>query len=92
MNCPIRCSRLPNASQWETPEVTMLSESAFGRSEVESRLNVSNEHAQYHTLECVASTEGEEAYTLFSISGNTIPTYSKLCTHTGPNRSDTRGD
>ncbi|XP_013860339.1 KIT proto-oncogene, receptor tyrosine kinase b isoform X1 [Austrofundulus limnaeus] len=63
-----RCSRLPNATQWETPEVAMLSESAFGRTRVESRLNVSKEHAQYHTLECVASTEGEEAYTLFSIS------------------------
>ena len=50
----------------------MVTESAFGRSEVESRLNVSSkEHAHYHTLECVASTEGEEAYTLFSISGTT---------------------
>lgn len=47
----------------------MVTESAFGRSEVESRLNISKEHAHYHTLECVASTEGEEAYTLFSISG-----------------------
>lgn len=48
----------------------MVTESTFGRSEVESRLNVSHkEHALYHTLECVASTEGEEAYTLFSISG-----------------------
>lgn len=37
---------------------------------MESRLNVSHkEHSHYHTLECVASTEGEEAYTLFSISG-----------------------
>lgn len=48
----------------------MVTESAFGRSEVESRLNVSTkEHARYHTLECVASTDEEEAYTLFSISG-----------------------
>ncbi|XP_041840237.1 KIT proto-oncogene, receptor tyrosine kinase b [Melanotaenia boesemani] len=68
-----RCSLLPNATQWETPEVAMLTESAFGRSEVESRLNVSKEHAQYHTLECVASTEGEEAYTLFSISERVVP-------------------
>ncbi|KAM4584594.1 KIT proto-oncogene, receptor tyrosine kinase b isoform 1-T1 [Odontesthes bonariensis] len=68
-----RCSRLPNATQWETPEVAMLTESAFGRSEVESRLNVSKEHTQYHTLECVASTEGEEAYTLFSISERIVP-------------------
>lgn len=48
----------------------MVTESTFGRREVESRLNVSSkEHAHYHTLECVASTEGEEAFTLFSISG-----------------------
>uniref|UniRef100_A0A8D3DBM2 Mast/stem cell growth factor receptor Kit n=1 Tax=Scophthalmus maximus TaxID=52904 RepID=A0A8D3DBM2_SCOMX len=51
-----------------TPEVAVVTESAFGRSEVESRLNVSKEQAHFHTLECVASTEGEEAYTLFSIS------------------------
>ncbi|XP_014899299.1 KIT proto-oncogene, receptor tyrosine kinase b isoform X1 [Poecilia latipinna] len=68
-----RCSNLPNATQWESPEVTVLSESAFGRSEVESRLNVSNEHAQYHTLECVASTQGEEAYTLFTIRERIVP-------------------
>ncbi|XP_062285688.1 KIT proto-oncogene, receptor tyrosine kinase b [Scomber scombrus] len=68
-----RCSHLPNATQWETPEVTMVIESAFGRSEVESRLNVSKEHTHYHTLECVASTEGGEAYTLFSISERVVP-------------------
>ncbi|KAF7650754.1 hypothetical protein LDENG_00121000 [Lucifuga dentata] len=70
-----RCSHLPNATQWETPEVAMVtqSRSGFGKSEVESRLNVSKEHAHYHTLECVASTEGEEAYTLFSISERVVP-------------------
>ncbi|KAF3687595.1 Mast/stem cell growth factor receptor kita [Channa argus] len=68
-----RCSHLPNATQWETMEVAMVTESAFGRSEVESRLNISKEHAHYHTLECVASTEGEEAYTLFSISERIVP-------------------
>ncbi|XP_076026521.1 KIT proto-oncogene, receptor tyrosine kinase b isoform X2 [Genypterus blacodes] len=70
-----RCSHLPNATQWETPEVAMVTESSsgFGRSEVESRVNVSKEHARYHTLECVASTEGEEAYTLFSISERVVP-------------------
>ncbi|KAK2816955.1 hypothetical protein Q5P01_025146 [Channa striata] len=68
-----RCSHLPNATQWETMEVAMVTESAFGRSEVESRLNISKEHAHYHTLECVASTEGEEAYTLFSISERLVP-------------------
>lgn len=39
---------------------------------MESRLNVSKEFTQYHTLECVASTEEAEAYTLFSISGKTL--------------------
>lgn len=68
----LRCSHLPNATQWETTEVSMVTESAFGRSEVESRVNVSKEHAHYHTLECVASTEGEEAFTLFSISGRIL--------------------
>ncbi|XP_049901281.1 KIT proto-oncogene, receptor tyrosine kinase b isoform X3 [Epinephelus moara] len=68
-----RCSLLPNATQWETPDVAMVTESTFGRSKVVSRLNVSKEHAHYHTLECVASTEGEEAYTLFSISERTVP-------------------
>ncbi|XP_030588402.1 KIT proto-oncogene, receptor tyrosine kinase b isoform X2 [Archocentrus centrarchus] len=68
-----RCSQLPNATQLETPEVTILSESTFGRSEVESRLNVTKEFSQYHTLECVASTEEAEAYTLFSISERVIP-------------------
>ncbi|KAM7008784.1 KIT proto-oncogene, receptor tyrosine kinase b isoform 1-T1 [Tautogolabrus adspersus] len=68
-----RCSHLPNATHWETPEVAIVTDSAFGRSEVESRLNVTKEHAHYHTLECVASTEGEEAYTLFSISERLVP-------------------
>ncbi|XP_056135637.1 KIT proto-oncogene, receptor tyrosine kinase b [Lampris incognitus] len=70
-----RCSHLPNASQWETPEAFMVTESnsAFGRRVVESRLNVSKEHTQYHTLECVATTDDEEAYTLFSISERTVP-------------------
>ncbi|KAM9856489.1 KIT proto-oncogene, receptor tyrosine kinase b [Aulostomus maculatus] len=68
-----RCSHLPNATQWEPVEVATVTESAFGRAEVESRLNVSKEHTHYHTLECVASTEGEEAYTLFSISERIVP-------------------
>ncbi|XP_031141671.1 KIT proto-oncogene, receptor tyrosine kinase b isoform X2 [Sander lucioperca] len=68
-----RCSHLPNATQWETTDVAMVTESTFGRSEVVSRLNVSKEHAHYHTLECVASTVGEEAYTLFSISERIVP-------------------
>ncbi|XP_061535634.1 KIT proto-oncogene, receptor tyrosine kinase b isoform X2 [Phycodurus eques] len=68
-----RCSHLPNATQWETADVAMVTESAFSRSEVESRLNISKEHGNYHTLECVASTEREEAYTLFSISERLVP-------------------
>uniref|UniRef100_A0A672G5S2 Mast/stem cell growth factor receptor n=1 Tax=Salarias fasciatus TaxID=181472 RepID=A0A672G5S2_SALFA len=68
-----RCSQLPNATQWESPEVAVLTESPYGKSEVESRLNVSKEHAHFHTLECVASTEGEEAYKLFSISERIVP-------------------
>ncbi|KAJ3614042.1 hypothetical protein NHX12_017619 [Muraenolepis orangiensis] len=70
-----RCSHLPNTSQWEVYEVAVVTEShsAFGKSEVESRLNLSREHAQYHTLECVASSEQDEAYTLFSISERTVP-------------------
>lgn len=77
-----RCSHLPNATQWEAPKAAMVTESTFGRSEVESRLNMSQkEHAQYPTLECVASTEGQEAYTLFSISGTIAQTLPKrfLC-------------
>ncbi|KAM3864763.1 KIT proto-oncogene, receptor tyrosine kinase b [Diretmus argenteus] len=70
-----RCSHQPSAIQWDALEVAMVTESSstFGRSAVESRLNVSKEHAHYHTLECVATTEGEEAYTLFSISERTVP-------------------
>ncbi|XP_072319112.1 KIT proto-oncogene, receptor tyrosine kinase b [Eucyclogobius newberryi] len=68
-----RCSHLPNASQCESSEVAMVTGSAFGRREVESRLNISKEQAQYHTLECVAYTEGQEAYTLFSISERVVP-------------------
>lgn len=68
-----RCSHLPNATQWDVPETPKVTETVFGRSEVESRMNVSHkEHMHYHTLECVASTEGEEAYTLFSISGTIL--------------------
>ncbi|XP_019717685.1 KIT proto-oncogene, receptor tyrosine kinase b [Hippocampus comes] len=68
-----RCSHLPNATQWDTADVAMVTESTFSRSEVESRLNISKEYGNYHTLECVASTEREEAYTLFSISERLIP-------------------
>lgn len=63
-----RCSLLLNATQAdEDVAVVTVSGSEFGRSEVESRLNISK--GKFHTLECVAKTQGEHAYTLFSISG-----------------------
>ncbi len=49
-----------------------VSGAEFGRSEVDSRLNVSK--GKFHTLECVATTQGEQAYTLFSISGENTNT------------------
>lgn len=57
-----------NATQEdEDAAIVSVSVSKFGRSEVESRLNITK--GRYHTLECVASTQGEQAYALFSISG-----------------------
>ncbi|KAG9259947.1 mast/stem cell growth factor receptor kita-like [Astyanax mexicanus] len=67
-----RCSQQLNASQpEEDTAVVTVSGSEFGRTEVESRLNISK--GKYHTLECVATTQGEQAYTLFSISERTVP-------------------
>ncbi|XP_062334759.1 KIT proto-oncogene, receptor tyrosine kinase b isoform X2 [Osmerus eperlanus] len=70
-----RCSHLANATQWEPQEVVVVtvSNSGFGRQEVESRVNVSKEHAHYHTLECVATAHGQQAYTLFAIGERTVP-------------------
>ncbi|KAJ8000524.1 hypothetical protein DPEC_G00181010 [Dallia pectoralis] len=70
-----RCSHLTNATQWEHQEVAMetVSHTPFGRSEVESRLNITKELARYGTLECVASAQGEEASSLFSIRERTVP-------------------
>uniref|UniRef100_A0A8B9JHA1 receptor protein-tyrosine kinase n=1 Tax=Astyanax mexicanus TaxID=7994 RepID=A0A8B9JHA1_ASTMX len=66
-----RCSQQLNASQpEEDTAVVTVSGSEFGRTEVESRLNISK--GKYHTLECVATTQGEQAYTLFSIK-RTVP-------------------
>lgn len=63
-----RCSHMLNSTQAdEEVAIVTVSGSEFGRSEVESRLNVSK--GKYHTLECVATTQGEQVYTLFSISG-----------------------
>ncbi|KAL2089880.1 hypothetical protein ACEWY4_014568 [Coilia grayii] len=67
-----RCSQMLNATQEEEDVVTVtLSNPAFGISEVESRLNISKSH--FPTLECVATVEGEQVYTLFSISERTVP-------------------
>ncbi|XP_028855616.1 mast/stem cell growth factor receptor kita isoform X3 [Denticeps clupeoides] len=67
-----RCSQLLNATQEEEDVITVtVSNPAFGMSEVESRLNISK--SNFHTLECVATVEGEQVYTLFSISERTVP-------------------
>uniref|UniRef100_A0AAY4AGS0 receptor protein-tyrosine kinase n=1 Tax=Denticeps clupeoides TaxID=299321 RepID=A0AAY4AGS0_9TELE len=66
-----RCSLLLNATEEEEAAMVTVSGSDFGRSQVESRLNISR--GNYNTLECVATTEGEEVYTLFSISERTVP-------------------
>nr|XP_061834084.1 mast/stem cell growth factor receptor kita isoform X2 [Nerophis lumbriciformis] len=68
----VRCSQQVNATQEEQNIITVtLFSPAFGKTEVESRVNVSR--GRFNTLECVATVEGEQAYTLFSISERTIP-------------------
>ncbi|XP_056270340.1 mast/stem cell growth factor receptor kita isoform X1 [Pseudoliparis swirei] len=67
-----RCSQQVNATQEEHNVITVtLFSPLFGKTEVESRVNVSR--GRYSTLECVATVEGEQAYTLFSISERTVP-------------------
>ncbi|XP_062376526.1 KIT proto-oncogene, receptor tyrosine kinase b [Sardina pilchardus] len=66
-----RCSLLNNATEEEEVAMVTVSGTGFGRSVVESRLNVSR--GSHRTLECVAMTEGDQAYTLFSISENSVP-------------------
>lgn len=70
-----RCSHLANGTQLKPEEIATVtvSDSVFGRQEVESRVNVSKDQTHYHTLECVAVAQGEHAYTLFSISERTVP-------------------
>ncbi|XP_063075674.1 KIT proto-oncogene, receptor tyrosine kinase b [Engraulis encrasicolus] len=68
-----RCSLLANATE-EEDDVAMVTVSGtgYGRSLVESRLNVSQ--GPHRSLECVASAKGgEQAYALFSLSENTVP-------------------
>ncbi|KAL1022593.1 hypothetical protein UPYG_G00029670 [Umbra pygmaea] len=68
----IRCSQKLNATQEEQDIVTVtLLSPSFGKTEVESRLNITTR--RFNTLECVATVEGEQAYTLFSISERTVP-------------------
>ncbi|KAF3835123.1 hypothetical protein F7725_027681 [Dissostichus mawsoni] len=66
-----RCSQQVNATQEEHNVITVtLFSPMFGKTEVESRVNVSR--GRFSTLECVATVEGEQAYTLFSISERTV--------------------
>lgn len=75
-----------NATQEEHNVITVtLFSPLFGKTEVESRVNVSR--GRFSTLECVATVEGEQAYTLFSISGKSIP----RCTHCWPDISQSTG-
>ncbi|CAN9500996.1 unnamed protein product [Ophioblennius macclurei] len=68
----VRCSQQVNASLEAQNVITItLFSPAFGRTEVESRVNVSK--GRFNTLECVATVEGEQAYTLFSISEKRVP-------------------
>ncbi|XP_039984699.1 mast/stem cell growth factor receptor kita isoform X1 [Xiphias gladius] len=68
----IRCSQQVNATQEEHNVITVtLFSPTFGKTEVESRVNISR--GRFNTLECVATVEGEQAYTLFSISERTVP-------------------
>uniref|UniRef100_A0A673XT44 receptor protein-tyrosine kinase n=1 Tax=Salmo trutta TaxID=8032 RepID=A0A673XT44_SALTR len=68
----MRCSNQMNATQEEQDIVTVtLLSPSFGKTEVESRLNITT--GRFHTLECVATVEGEQDFTLFSISERTVP-------------------
>uniref|UniRef100_A0A3Q3W2Z2 receptor protein-tyrosine kinase n=1 Tax=Mola mola TaxID=94237 RepID=A0A3Q3W2Z2_MOLML len=67
-----RCSQQVNATQEEHNVITVtLFSPMFGKTEVESRVNISR--GRFNTLECVATVAGEQAYTLFSISERTVP-------------------
>ncbi|XP_069006795.1 mast/stem cell growth factor receptor kita isoform X1 [Embiotoca jacksoni] len=68
----VRCSQQVNATQEERNVLTItLFSPMFGKTEVESRVNVSR--GRFTTLECVATVEGEQAYTLFSIRERRVP-------------------
>ncbi|KAJ8277104.1 hypothetical protein GJAV_G00071520 [Gymnothorax javanicus] len=65
-----RCSLLLNSTQELSVSTAMVSGQDFGRRAVESRVNISR--ATFQTLECVATVDGEQAYTLFSIGERTV--------------------
>ncbi|KAK7889607.1 hypothetical protein WMY93_025167 [Mugilogobius chulae] len=68
----VRCSQQVNAAQEEQNVITVtLFSPLFGKTEVESRVNISR--GRFSTLECVATVEGEQDYMLFSISEKTVP-------------------
>uniref|UniRef100_A0A669DD32 receptor protein-tyrosine kinase n=1 Tax=Oreochromis niloticus TaxID=8128 RepID=A0A669DD32_ORENI len=67
-----RCSQQVNSTQEELNVITItLVSPMFGKTEVESRVNISR--ARFNTLECVATVEGEQAYILYSISEKRVP-------------------
>ncbi|KAM4548699.1 mast/stem cell growth factor receptor kita isoform 1-T1 [Odontesthes bonariensis] len=68
----VRCSQQMNATQEEHNVITItLFSPTFGKTEVESRVNISR--GRFSTLECVATVEGEQAFTLFSINEKRVP-------------------
>lgn len=74
----LRCSQQTNATQEEHNVITItLFSPTFGKTEVESRVNISR--GRFNTLECVATVEGEQAFTLFSINGE-LPSHSYMHT------------
>ncbi|XP_028259544.1 mast/stem cell growth factor receptor kita isoform X2 [Parambassis ranga] len=68
----VRCSEQVNATQEEHNVITItLFSPMFGKTEVESRVNISR--GRFNALECVATVEGEQAFMLFSISERRVP-------------------
>ncbi|XP_037530979.1 mast/stem cell growth factor receptor kita [Nematolebias whitei] len=68
----IRCSEQINASQEEHNVMTVtLFSRPFERTKVESRVNISR--GRFNFLECVATADGEQAFTLFSINEIRVP-------------------
>ncbi|XP_036372587.1 mast/stem cell growth factor receptor kita-like [Megalops cyprinoides] len=66
-----RCSHQLNSTQEQQVSTVTVSSPEFGRRMVESHVNISRGH--FHTLECVATVEGEEAFSLFSVGERMVP-------------------